>query len=59
MIMASLFNLQVLFMKKLILIFITSMVFLSGCNTIAGAGEDIQDGGHAITKVADDVKNAM
>ncbi|WP_392559819.1 entericidin A/B family lipoprotein [Orbus mooreae] len=46
-------------MKKMILIFITSLVFLSGCNTIAGAGEDIQDGGHTITKAADGVKDAM
>lgn len=52
-------NLMDLIMKKMILIFITSVVFLTGCNTIAGAGQDIQDGGNAITKAADDVKSKM
>ncbi|RKS87606.1 putative small secreted protein [Orbus hercynius] len=46
-------------MKKMIVILVTSLVFLSGCNTIAGAGEDIQDGGSTITKAADDVKSAL
>ncbi|WP_392564177.1 lipoprotein [Orbus wheelerorum] len=43
-------------MKKMILVFITSLIFLSGCNTIAGAGEDIEGGGKAVTTAADDVK---
>lgn len=46
-------------MKKMFLICITSLVFLAGCNTVAGAGEDIQGGGHAITNAADDVKNSL
>lgn len=30
---------------------------LSACNTVEGAGEDIQAGGKAIEKTAEDVKN--
>ncbi len=30
---------------------------ISACNTVEGAGEDIQAGGKAIEKTAEDVKN--
>jgi len=46
-------------MQKMILIFVTSLIFLSGCNTFAGAGEDVQAGGKAITPAADDVKSKL
>ena len=42
-------------MKKilgsLIAVLFLGMV-LSGCNTVKGAGQDIQSGGHAISKAA-------
>ncbi|WP_392562212.1 entericidin A/B family lipoprotein [Orbus sturtevantii] len=46
-------------MQKIILVFIMSLVFLSGCNTVSGAGEDIQASGKAITTAADDVKSKL
>jgi entericidin B len=41
------------------LILMIGMAGLSGCNTMAGAGKDIQSGGKAVTHTADDVKNKM
>lgn len=43
-------------MKKLSLsILVCSLgFFLTGCNTVKGVGEDIQDGGAAIEKAASD-----
>ena len=32
---------------------------LSACNTISGAGKDIEAGGDAISDTADDAKDAM
>ncbi|EGV31731.1 Entericidin EcnAB [Thiorhodococcus drewsii AZ1] len=47
-------------MKKLAaLIFLIAMAGLSGCNTIEGAGKDIQSGGDAVSDTARDVKNEM
>lgn len=46
-------------MKKMILLLITSVAILAGCNTIAGAGKDIQSGGQVITNAADDVKKSL
>lgn len=48
-------------MKKAILIFISFFCLstLAGCNTIAGAGEDIKAGGEAITNTADSVKKSL
>jgi len=46
-------------MQKMILVFFISLIFLSGCNTLAGAGEDVQAGGKAITTAADDVKSKL
>jgi predicted small secreted protein len=40
-----------------IMIFITSM--LSACNTISGAGQDIEAGGEKIQETAENVKNKM
>jgi predicted small secreted protein len=47
-------------MNKLIaLILLIAMGGLSGCNTIEGAGKDIQSGGHAVSDTARDVKKEM
>lgn len=41
-------------MTRLIaLILLGSTVLLTACNTVAGAGEDISKGGHAITNSAE------
>lgn len=51
---------QVILMKKLIaLILLVAIGGLSGCNTIEGAGKDIQSGGHAVSDTARDVKKEM
>ena len=45
-------------MKKLLVI--TAALFaLAGCNTISGAGKDIEAGGKAIEKSAEDTKKKM
>ena len=44
-------------MKNKCALFVTLLVLValsvSGCNTIHGAGQDIQAGGHAIAKAAE------
>lgn len=42
-----------------ILLLVTAASFMSGCNTIEGAGQDIEAGGEKIQESADDVKNNM
>jgi len=47
-------------MKKFItLIVLVSIAGLIGCNTIEGAGKDIQSGGEAVSDTAKDVKSGM
>jgi predicted small secreted protein len=47
-------------MKKLItLLVLVSIAGLVGCNTIEGAGKDIQRGGEAVSDTAKDVKQDM
>lgn len=46
-------------MKTLIAFLITSTMYLSGCNTIHGMGEDIEAGGEKISETADNVKDDM
>jgi predicted small secreted protein len=47
-------------MKKLItLLVLVSIAGLVGCNTIEGAGKDIQRGGEAVSDTAKDVKSDM
>ena len=41
------------------LIVLCSMIALAGCNTIAGAGRDIERGGQVIRDTARDVQNRM
>ena len=45
-------------MKRLIALFLVtaSMAALSACNTMAGAGEDVSAGGHALTNSAEKAK---
>ncbi len=45
-------------MKRLIALFLVtaSIAGLSACNTIAGAGEDVSAGGHAVTNSAEKAK---
>ena len=45
------------FMTRLIaLLLIAGSAVLAGCNTMAGAGQDISSGGHAITNSAEEAK---
>lgn len=47
-------------MKQLIaLILLVAIGGLAGCNTIEGAGKDIQSGGDAVSDTARDVKKEM
>jgi len=47
-------------MKELItLLVLVSIAGLTGCNTIEGAGKDIQRGGEAVSDTAKDVKRDM
>lgn len=45
-------------MKRLIAFFLVtaSLAALAACNTVAGAGEDLSSGGHAITNSAEKAK---
>jgi predicted small secreted protein len=45
-------------MKRLIALFLVtaSLAALSACNTMAGAGEDVSAGGHALTNSAEKAK---
>lgn len=45
-------------MKKL-LVLIAAVLAVAGCNTISGAGKDVEAGGKAIEKAADDTKKKM
>ena len=47
-------------MKALIAFFMYStFVMLAGCNTVAGAGKDIERGGEAVQDTARDVQKKM
>jgi entericidin B len=51
---------QVTMMKKLIgLVMLLSIGLLIGCNTIQGAGQDIERGGEAVSDTAKDVQKSM
>ncbi|MBK9245421.1 MAG: entericidin A/B family lipoprotein [Burkholderiales bacterium] len=45
-------------MKKLFVIIAAAFV-VAGCNTVSGAGKDIEAGGKAVEKAADDTKKKM
>ena len=46
-------------MKKLVLIACAAVVFLAGCNTVKGAGQDISRGGQAVSNTAHKVQQEM
>lgn len=47
-------------MKKIVaMILLVTVGALFGCNTMEGAGKDIQQGGKAVSKTAKDVKSEM
>jgi predicted small secreted protein len=41
------------------LVVIAAVVVFAGCNTMAGAGKDMEAGGRAVEKAADDTKKKM
>ena len=45
--------------KLLMLMLLIAIGGLLGCNTMAGAGKDIQRGGQAVTNTANHVKSEM
>jgi predicted small secreted protein len=46
-------------MKTLCAALALTCVFLAGCNTMAGAGKDIQTGGQKLENAADNTKQKM
>lgn len=46
-------------MKALLAIFLASTFALAGCNTIEGAGKDIESGGEKVQDTAKDVQKKM
>jgi len=45
-------------MKKLLMI-VAAVMVIAGCNTISGAGKDVEAAGSAIDKAAQDTKKKM
>ncbi|HYN79122.1 MAG TPA: entericidin A/B family lipoprotein [Lamprocystis sp. (in: g-proteobacteria)] len=45
--------------KVLAIVLLVAIGGLFGCNTMEGAGKDIQRGGEAVTHTAKDVKNQL
>lgn len=47
-------------MKALLTLFMSSVfVVLAGCNTVEGAGKDVERGGEKVQDTAKDVKESM
>ena len=46
-------------MKRVVLIACAAVVFLAGCNTDKGAGQDISRGGQAVSDTATEVQHGM
>ncbi|MBS0332391.1 MAG: entericidin A/B family lipoprotein [Proteobacteria bacterium] len=42
--------------KLIVLAAAASALLVASCNTVAGAGKDVEAAGRAVTKTADDVK---
>ena len=42
--------------KLLVLLVAAAAVSVSACNTVAGAGRDVSDAGHAVSDTANDAK---
>lgn len=37
--------------------FAVALLMLAGCNTVAGAGKDLEEGGEAVTNAAEEVED--
>lgn len=46
-------------MKSLIAVILSGVLALAGCNTIKGAGQDIEAGGEKVQEAAQDAKEKM
>ncbi len=46
-------------MKKFIIVSITAMFVLTGCNTIKGLGKDVSKTGEAVSKTAEKVEKKL
>ena len=46
-------------MKKLAILTLVSMLALSACNTISGAGKDVRAAGNAMSNAAQDVQQKI
>lgn len=46
-------------MKKFLLIAVTALTVLAGCNTVSGVGQDVKAGGAAVSNAAENVKSNM
>ena len=46
-------------MKKFLLIAVTAMTVLAGCNTVSGVGKDVKAGGQAVSNTATEVQQNM
>jgi entericidin B len=42
--------------KLIVLIAAAAAISVAGCNTVAGAGQDVSSAGHAVTNTANDAK---
>jgi len=43
--------------KAILFVLIASTCLITGCNTTKGFGQDMQEGGHAISKAANDASH--
>ena len=43
--------------KFVIFAALAASLAIAACNTVAGAGKDVSDAGHAVTNTADDAKH--
>lgn len=46
-------------MKSMLALLLSSAFILSGCNTVAGAGKDMERGGEKVQDTAKDVQKKM
>ena len=46
-------------MKTMLALLLSSAFILSGCNTVAGAGKDLESGGEKVQDTAKDVQEKM
>lgn len=40
-----------------LIVFLTGLGLLAGCNTVEGVGRDLQEGGQAVEDASEDVRN--